>query len=72
MILKFINLRGIYFKAIPEVGAGWFIFAIFVAFFIMVYLQWAVNRQTITGQTFPVWQVSIRLLIALPALKCYL
>lgn len=66
----YLNVRGLYIPSLQEEpGAFWVYFSILVAVIAIILLKkWSVKRQEQTGQQFPVFLVSVSLLIVLPLL----
>ncbi len=66
----YLNVRGLYIPSLQEEpGAFWVYFSILVAVIAIILLKkWSVKRQEQTGQQFPVFLVSVSLLISLPLL----
>ncbi|CAM3490181.1 amino acid ABC transporter permease [Parendozoicomonas haliclonae] len=69
----FLNLRGLYFPApIFEEGSGVIFAALGVAVALIIGLSyWAKRRQVMTGQTFPVFNASLALIVLLPAVAWF-
>ena len=66
----FLNIRGLYLPA-PEfqAGFGWVLAALAIAAGLVVFLvRWSRRRQAATGQQFPIFLVSLALLLGLPLL----
>ncbi len=72
--IAFLNIRGLYLPA-PEfqTGFGWVLAAFGIAVALTVLLaRWARRRQKATGQQFPLFSVSLALLLGLPLLTFWL
>ncbi|PJF38348.1 MAG: amino acid ABC transporter permease, partial [Phototrophicales bacterium] len=64
----FLNVRGLYIPSLHEESGAWMVYLAIIVAIVGIYLlrKWARKRQDETGQQFPVWPVSIAIILFLP------